>query len=72
MSLCRSCGSRVVWARSESERRIPVDARPDPRGKLVLFTDAAGLLRAHHEANVALPLTADRFVCHLDSCPSTP
>ena len=39
MSTCRSCGAPVVWAYTESGKRMPVDSAPHPRGNLMLHYD---------------------------------
>jgi hypothetical protein len=33
---CRSCGAPIIWALTENDRRMPVDAEPDPAGNLML------------------------------------
>lgn len=32
---CSSCGARIVWAVTEADKRIPLDADPETRGVLV-------------------------------------
>lgn len=43
---CRDCGAWVLWARSESGKRIPVDPGPRSRGELLLVTTELGKLLA--------------------------
>jgi len=38
-SRCRACGGVIVWALTESGRRLPVDAAPTPNGSLELYTE---------------------------------
>lgn len=38
-SSCRECGAPIVWAVTDSGRRLPVDLRPDPQGVLEIFTE---------------------------------
>lgn len=45
-SRCRHCGALVLWARSESGQRIPVEPEPDPDGGLLLITTEKGKLLA--------------------------
>lgn len=41
ISTCRSCSAPIVWARTSSEKLMPVDPEPTPDGNLVLFRDYA-------------------------------
>jgi hypothetical protein len=34
---CRSCGAEIVWARTERDKRAPIDAEPNPLGDVVLI-----------------------------------
>ena len=38
---CRSprCGRNIIWAKTQNLRDMPVDAEPDPEGKLLLSWD---------------------------------
>lgn len=42
MSTCASCGKQIIWCRTETGKRMPVDPTPTSDGNLVLTTD--GLL----------------------------
>lgn len=35
-SKCRSCGAPIIWALTDSGRRMPVDENTDGRGNLML------------------------------------
>lgn len=37
MSTCRSCGAHIVWAITDSGKRMPVDSEPDPQGILTVW-----------------------------------
>lgn len=45
-SRCRDCGAKVLWARSETGKRIPVDTEPRADGDLMLVTTENGKLLA--------------------------
>jgi len=42
MSTCRSCGATIVWAITDSGKRMPVDAEPDPAGNLSIWESGEG------------------------------
>ena len=33
---CKSCGARIVWALTDGDKRMPVDAEPSARGNIKL------------------------------------
>lgn len=36
MSLCATCGRRIIWCRTELGKKMPVDPDPAPDGNLIL------------------------------------
>jgi hypothetical protein len=42
VSTCSTCGGQIIWARTETGKRMPLDANPSSDGNLTLTTD--GLL----------------------------
>lgn len=34
---CRSCGAQMIWAITETGKKMPVDAEPSSAGEFVLF-----------------------------------
>jgi len=46
---CQSCGAPIVWAVTDSGKRMPVDPRVVDGGKLKLYV-AAGVVRVRHVA----------------------
>jgi len=38
-SRCRDCGAVIVWALTDSGRRLPVDFEPSPQGTLEIFVE---------------------------------
>lgn len=73
-SKCRSCGARVIWARTEAGKKMPVDATPVRHGNIVLAVEK------HDAENDPLAITFseplddgnDRFVSHFATCPNAP
>lgn len=61
---CTSCGARVLWAWTESGRRIPVDLEPSPEGSLRLVRRGTRTV-----AVVTTPLRGDVHRPHLATCP---
>lgn len=37
MITCFSCGNEIIWARTETGKRMPIDPSPHPEGNLVLY-----------------------------------
>lgn len=53
LAQCEHCRTPIVWAYNPQNRRVPVDAEPDPdkvRDVVVLFVDAGGFVRATYLA----------------------
>lgn len=38
MSTCKTCGGQIIWARTNTGKRMPLDAKPTPEGNLILST----------------------------------
>jgi hypothetical protein len=36
MITCSTCGNEIIWARTETGKRMPIDPTPSPDGNLVL------------------------------------
>ena len=63
MSFCKSCGAPIVWCRTRSGTRIPLDPEPVAGGNLV--KDAFNVV-----AFVQPDMSAtDRYVSHFATCP---
>ncbi len=39
MSRCASCGTEIVWVRTDKGKRMPVDAEPSPDGNIFPVDD---------------------------------
>lgn len=65
---CRSCGAAIVWALTQTEKRMPVDAAPSARGNLVLSNDADGKLRVRNAGDD--DPTDQRHTSHFVTCPA--
>lgn len=78
MAACSSCRAAIVWARTSSGRRIPIDNQPTLEGNIVLSVEqiapaakavtAAVLSGADLEAERAKP-GARLFRSHFVTCP---
>jgi hypothetical protein len=53
VTTCPSCNESIRWAITAAGRRQPVNAEPDEKGNLAVYTDGTGTLRSR-------VLTADR------------
>ncbi len=41
MALCKSCEAEVVWCTTLSGKKMPMDAKPDPKGTFVIVKGTA-------------------------------
>ena len=69
MSVCKSCGAAVIWAVTDSGRRMPLDANPIVKGvsaigtgRLMLRNDGQ-TLRAH--------TVSELYQSHFSTCPDS-
>jgi hypothetical protein len=46
VSHCPSCFNRIRWAITVNGKRQPLNADPDERGNIAVYTDGTGTLRA--------------------------
>jgi hypothetical protein len=76
-SRCRDCGNAIVWALTDSGRRLPVDFEPSPQGTLELFTEHfpdgspvdPGVQRVRHRPS-SRPPSAPAWLTHWATCPA--
>lgn len=69
---CRSCKAAVVWAATEADKAMPVDAEPREDGNIVLdFIDEQARPRARYlvDGQLSLDVGAARYVSHFVTCP---
>lgn len=76
---CRSCGARVVWARTVEGKAVPLDADRNPAGNIVLLPDrgtgsrlAIYRRKGDPPIDVILARTSDAdgpFTSHFATCP---
>lgn len=55
MNKCKSCGAPIVWAKSETGKAMPLDAKPEKR----IVLDSLGVGRV-----------LDAFTSHFVTCPN--
>lgn len=67
-SQCRSCHAPIVWAITNTGRRMPVDAEPAENGTLVLYESTPG--EVHVAPASEHPTIVDRHVSHFATCPN--
>lgn len=83
MKTCNSCGNPIVWATTLNDKRIPMDARPDPKGLFLLRRDPAPPPRSSFHQNgpawLAVPASSAepppregeaRYTSHFATCPN--
>ncbi|HMG21752.1 MAG TPA: hypothetical protein VK607_10560 [Kofleriaceae bacterium] len=64
MSACVSCGATIIWARTPADKRMPVDAKPDPKGRLALV---GGIARERLPLDDQMGRPA--YTSHFATCP---
>lgn len=68
MSVCRTCGADIIWAETESGKRMPLDRAPViPKGLFVL-TARPGQ-EAPLASSVASSQTPALYQSHFATCP---
>jgi hypothetical protein len=63
---CRSCGSSIIWAVTDSGKRMPVDARSHADGKLRLRVDSDGTVHVFYDTTTS---PYPKFRAHFATCP---
>jgi hypothetical protein len=76
---CHSCGASIFWAKTESGKAMPVDAKPSPKGTLVLrYPEHVGDTVVLDDDEPATMINANkaeapdgepRFASHFATCP---
>lgn len=70
MPSCRSCGAEVIWTVTKTGKKMPVDAKPDPDGKLIVWKNDAGVhARYEDDAPAFVQNRPSRFTSHFATCP---
>lgn len=67
---CKSCGARIVWALTDQDKRMPVDAEPSARGniKLVWIPSLNEYRAVVQKGDVAPALAGSLYLSHFASC----
>jgi len=69
---CGKCGAPVTWARTESDRAMPLDVDSNPFGNVVILATQRGL-RAHVlKAGDPAPSVEERRMPHFATCNGKP
>jgi hypothetical protein len=73
LSMCRSCGARVLWVRTMRGKRMPLDADHAPLGPYVIVKHVDG----GDVAVMVTPSSVDiyahikqRYTSHFSTCPN--
>lgn len=69
---CSGCNAEIFWAvTATNQKRIPIDATPDPKGHIRIEEKGPGNCVAYVEKSDAGTLfpEADRFTSHFATCP---
>jgi hypothetical protein len=66
LGTCRACPAKILWAKTERGKPIPLDPDPVPDGNIVV-TDA-GIAHFLKSTEMA---TGPRYVSHFSTCPKS-
>jgi hypothetical protein len=72
LSTCQSCGASILWVRTLSKRRMPLDADPKPTGNVVIVKHVNGGEVGVYLSGSNLEFYSDikeRYVSHFSTCP---
>lgn len=72
-SRCRSCGAPILWAVTVNDRRIPLNATPDPAGRVIRLqgpSDPPVVRLARGTERVTMPAD-QRYTAHFVDCPQS-
>lgn len=63
MSACRYCGESIRFVHTETDRRMPLNASPDPNGNVIMREGRAHVLAAGDDTR------GQRWMPHAATCP---
>lgn len=72
------CGAAIVWARSVNGKPQPLDAKPDPKGNIVLDLDtepptarvvSKSVLETYRREAAAKGIELELYTAHHGTCP---
>lgn len=69
MSVCRGCGAPIAWARTASDRTMPLDAQPDPDGNVEVSVDEHGVWHVVAVHPAPDLFGGERYLPHFVRCP---
>lgn len=70
MSVCKSCGSEIFWAKTIKGASIPIDAKPSPRGNIILSENGTALVYRDPSAIAPRYANEPRYLSHFATCPN--
>ena len=65
MASCRSCEAPIIWADTQSGRKMPLDEQPTPAGNMVYVNGIARTVR-YEDRRLARPT----YTSHFATCPN--
>jgi len=68
-SICKGCGSKIIWVRTIQGKRMPLDPEPVEDGNIVLMPAGAMVLDAK-TAGLGADVGARRYKSHFATCPA--
>jgi hypothetical protein len=69
---CRSCGSEIIWARTEAGKPIPLDAEPGQEACVGSFVLNGHSPDGHHRCRLSKvddPQGTEHHMNHFATCP---
>lgn len=72
MSTCKSCGARIMWAKTVAGKSIPLDVKPVAGGNIELRLPPPAKRAYEVRAHVVTPSPdVHRHVSHFVTCPNS-
>ena len=68
MSKCQKCKAEIIFAKTEAGKWTPVDAKPNPDGKLVRIEDLPDGTPVVKVVDLFTPRSAERLMAHWGTC----
>lgn len=70
VTVCRSCGASIIWAKGANGKANPLDAEPSPKGNIRLTDDGMLTYLTNEAAALARAKGDELRLSHFATCPN--